>query len=51
MQLHSTSGRTGAVVVSTLMEAWQIVSGGLIKDGTVDDVSILFLSLTLIIKV
>ena len=39
MQLQSSSGRTSAVVVSTLIEAWQIVTGGLVKDGTVDDVS------------
>ncbi|KIM33002.1 hypothetical protein M408DRAFT_313285 [Serendipita vermifera MAFF 305830] len=38
MQLQSHSGRTSAVIVSTLMEAWQIVAGGLVKDGTVDDI-------------
>jgi D-serine ammonia-lyase len=38
MQLKSPSDRTRAVVVSTLVEAWQIIKSGLVKDGTVDDV-------------
>jgi hypothetical protein len=28
-----------AVIVSTLMEAWEVVRGGLVADGTVKDVS------------
>lgn len=39
MQLVSDIGRTSAVVVSTLMEAWGVVQGGLVADGTVKDVS------------
>ncbi|KAL0071858.1 hypothetical protein AAF712_000780 [Marasmius tenuissimus] len=37
LQLHSKGGKTGAVVVSTLMEAWNVVTSGLFKDGTVND--------------
>lgn len=40
LQLRSEAGETSAVVVSTLMEAWEVVQGGLVKDGTVKDVSI-----------
>ena len=39
MQLKSSSDCTRAVVVSTLVEAWEIVKSGLVKDGTVDDVN------------
>jgi D-serine ammonia-lyase len=38
MQLKSSSDHTRAVVVSTLVEAWQIVKSGLVRDGIVDDV-------------
>ncbi|KAJ4486090.1 putative serine dehydratase domain-containing protein [Lentinula aciculospora] len=37
LQMISSADRTNAVVVSTLMEAWEVVQGGLIKDGTVKD--------------
>lgn len=39
MQLVSDTGRASAVAVSTLMEAWGVVQGGLVADGTVKDVS------------
>jgi D-serine ammonia-lyase len=39
LQLHSEAGKTDAVVVSTLMEAWQVVKAGLFRDGVVKDVS------------
>jgi hypothetical protein len=40
LQLVSGVGDTpSAVVVSTLMEAWGVVQGGLVADGTVTDVS------------
>jgi hypothetical protein len=39
LQLVSSAGKTAAVVVSTLMEAWEVVRGGLVADGTVNDVS------------
>lgn len=39
LQLISDIGRTSAVIVSTLMEAWGVVQGGLVADGTVKDVS------------
>jgi hypothetical protein len=32
--------RTDAVVVSTLMEAWEVVRAGLVADSTIKDVSI-----------
>ncbi|KAI0076068.1 hypothetical protein K474DRAFT_1645622 [Panus rudis PR-1116 ss-1] len=38
LQLQSSSDSTHAVVVSTLMEAWQIVEAGLVKDGVVKDI-------------
>jgi D-serine deaminase-like pyridoxal phosphate-dependent protein len=38
LQLVSNVGRTSAVVVSTLMEAWGVVQGGLVADGTVKDI-------------
>ncbi|OAX44262.1 hypothetical protein K503DRAFT_765231 [Rhizopogon vinicolor AM-OR11-026] len=37
LQLISDAGRTSAVVVSTLVEAWGVVKGGLVADGTVKD--------------
>ncbi|ESK97938.1 alanine racemase [Moniliophthora roreri MCA 2997] len=37
LQLQSEAGKTNAVVVSTLMEAWQVVKAGLFKDGVVKD--------------
>lgn len=39
MQLTTGSGQTHAVVVSTLMEAWQVIRSGLVANGTVKDVS------------
>jgi len=38
LQLKSSTGTTGAVVVSTLMEAWEVVNAGLVSDGTVNDI-------------
>jgi len=37
MQLTSSSREAHAVIVSTLMEAWQLVDTGLVSDGTVKD--------------
>ncbi|KAF8560327.1 hypothetical protein OG21DRAFT_55035 [Imleria badia] len=37
LQLVSDVGKTSAVVVSTLMEAWEVVRGGLVADGTAKD--------------
>lgn len=34
----SSAGHTDAVVVSTLMEAWQVVKSGLVSEETVKDV-------------
>ena len=42
LQLVSDVGKTSAVIVSTLMEAWEVVRGGLVADGTVKDVSTVF---------
>ena len=39
LQLMSGANKTTAVVVSTLMEAWEVVRAGLVADGTVNDVS------------
>ncbi|KAI0275097.1 hypothetical protein BC834DRAFT_851006 [Gloeopeniophorella convolvens] len=38
LQLVSASATTHAVVVSTMMEAWQVVGAGLVTDGTVKDI-------------
>ena len=38
LQLKSSSGKTDAVVVSTLMEAWKVLQSGLVADGSVMDV-------------
>ncbi|KAJ7039820.1 putative serine dehydratase domain-containing protein [Mycena alexandri] len=38
LQLVEGEYATNAVVVSTLMEAWEVVQGGLVKDGTVKDI-------------
>ncbi|KAI0094848.1 putative serine dehydratase domain-containing protein [Irpex rosettiformis] len=38
LQLKSSTGQTSAIVVSTLMEAWQVVQAGLVADGTVKDI-------------
>ena len=38
MQLISSTDRTHAIVVSTLMEACEVVKEGLVADGTVNDV-------------
>jgi D-serine deaminase-like pyridoxal phosphate-dependent protein len=45
LQLVEGEYSTNAVVVSTLMEAWQVVQGGLVKDGTVKDVCLFVLNL------
>ncbi|KAH9486964.1 D-serine dehydratase [Psilocybe cubensis] len=37
LQLHSQANQTHAVIVSTLMEAWQVVRSGLVADSTVKD--------------
>ncbi|KAF9535443.1 putative serine dehydratase domain-containing protein [Crepidotus variabilis] len=37
-QLHSTEDQTHAVVVSTLLEAWEVVRAGLVADSTVKDI-------------
>ncbi|KAI6162160.1 hypothetical protein EDD17DRAFT_1580264 [Pisolithus thermaeus] len=37
LQLDSGSVKTSGVVVSTMMEAWGVVHGGLVEDGTVKD--------------
>ncbi|KIY52689.1 hypothetical protein FISHEDRAFT_34535 [Fistulina hepatica ATCC 64428] len=37
LQLKSSADKTTAVVVSTLMEAWEVVNAGLFADGTVGD--------------
>lgn len=39
LELVSSSDKTDRVVVSTLMEAWEVVNAGLVADGTVKDVS------------
>ncbi|KZT50407.1 hypothetical protein CALCODRAFT_504766 [Calocera cornea HHB12733] len=36
--MKSTEGTTHAVIVSTVAEAWGLINGGLIADGTVKDV-------------
>ncbi|KAI0068228.1 hypothetical protein BV25DRAFT_1818616 [Artomyces pyxidatus] len=38
LQLISSCPETHAVVVSTLMEAWEVVNAGLVADGTVKDI-------------
>ncbi|KAL0951238.1 hypothetical protein HGRIS_007956 [Hohenbuehelia grisea] len=38
LQLDSAFGKSHAVVVSTLMEAWEVVKSGLVADGTVNDI-------------
>ncbi|KAI0815016.1 hypothetical protein BC629DRAFT_1279626 [Irpex lacteus] len=38
LQLKSSADQTSAIVVSTLMEAWQVVQAGLVADGTVKDI-------------
>lgn len=40
--------KTDRVVVSTLMEAWEVVNAGLVQDGTVKDVSDCYFSLTIV---
>lgn len=40
LQLISAVNQTQAVVVSTLMEAWEVVKAGLAADSTVKDVSL-----------
>lgn len=39
LQLNSDVHKASAVIVSTLMEAWEVLRGGLVADGTVNDVS------------
>ncbi|THH11192.1 hypothetical protein EW145_g795 [Phellinidium pouzarii] len=38
LQLVTAAGQTNAVIVSTLMEAWEVVRSGLVADGTVKDI-------------
>ncbi|KAF8202911.1 putative serine dehydratase domain-containing protein [Pholiota molesta] len=38
LQLISEEDRTHAVIVSTMMEAWEVVQGGLVADSTVKDI-------------
>ncbi|VDB99581.1 unnamed protein product [Peniophora sp. CBMAI 1063] len=38
LQLTSSADATHAVVVSTLMEAWQVVNAGLVSEGIVKDI-------------
>jgi D-serine deaminase-like pyridoxal phosphate-dependent protein len=38
MQLISNGGRSSSIVVSTLMEAWQVAQSGLVADGIVTDI-------------
>ncbi|KAF5313039.1 hypothetical protein D9619_003555 [Psilocybe cf. subviscida] len=38
LQLRSTENQTHAVVVSTMMEAWEVVRAGLVANGTVNDI-------------
>lgn len=40
MQLQTSEGKTGAVVVSTVKEAWEVWNAGLVKEGVVNDVRI-----------
>ncbi|KAJ4002342.1 putative serine dehydratase domain-containing protein [Lentinula boryana] len=37
LQMISSADRTNAVVVSTMMEAWEVARNGLFKEGTVKD--------------
>lgn len=37
LQLDSGTVKTYAVIVSTMMEAWGVIHGGLVEDGTVKD--------------
>ena len=38
MQLVSTAGTTSSIVVSTMIEAWEVVKDGLVQEGIVKDV-------------
>ncbi|EGN92534.1 hypothetical protein SERLA73DRAFT_172763 [Serpula lacrymans var. lacrymans S7.3] len=38
LQLVSNVDKTSAVIVSTLMEAWEVVNAGLAADGTIKDI-------------
>ncbi|KDQ63585.1 hypothetical protein JAAARDRAFT_118999 [Jaapia argillacea MUCL 33604] len=38
LQLVTTVNKTDAIVVSTMMEAWEVVNAGLVADGTVKDI-------------
>ncbi|KAI6153620.1 putative serine dehydratase domain-containing protein [Pisolithus tinctorius] len=38
LQLDSSVAKSSAVIVSTMMEAWGVVHGGLVEDGTVKDI-------------
>ena len=49
LQLVSAGGKTNSIVVSTLVEAWKVVDGGLVSDGIVKDVC-LVLSVVLLRK-
>ena len=41
MQLKAGGGRDKAIVCSTMMECWQVAESRLVKDGIVNDVSII----------
>lgn len=38
--MQSNVDKTGALIVSTVMEAWEVVEAGLFADGIVNDVSL-----------
>ncbi|KAH6917414.1 hypothetical protein BKA70DRAFT_1252119 [Coprinopsis sp. MPI-PUGE-AT-0042] len=38
LQLQTSEGNTGAVVVSTVKEAWEVWNSGLVKQGVVNDI-------------
>ncbi|KAL5534392.1 hypothetical protein ACEPAG_854 [Sanghuangporus baumii] len=38
LQLVTSAGQTHAVVVSTLMEAWQVLRSGLVAEGVINDI-------------
>ncbi|PPQ99604.1 hypothetical protein CVT24_005180 [Panaeolus cyanescens] len=38
LQLQSSEGQSHAIIVSTMMEAWEVFQGGLVADGTVKDI-------------
>ena len=46
LQLVSEAGRTSSIIVSTLVEAWYVVDGGLVSGGIVKDVSCPYLCIS-----